>query len=132
MPASLEKVAHPVAPILVVEDDDDTRDAIVLGLETEGYQVIQASHGLEALELLDHGTRPCLILLDLMMPIMDGVHFRLQQLERAEVAEIPLIVISAYAQLTRAHWLRAADYLPKPIDFDCLLDMVERHCRQSR
>ncbi len=130
MGASVEKVARPIAPILVVEDDEDTRDAIVLGLEAEGYQVLAASHGLEALELLELGNRPCLILLDLMMPIMDGVHFRMQQLERPEVAEIPLIVISAYAQLTRAHWLRAADYLPKPIDFDCLLDMVERHCRK--
>ena len=130
--ASVQTLARPVAPILVVEDDDDTRNALVVALEAEGYQVMTASHGLEALELLDGGTRPCLILLDLMMPIMDGVHFRLEQLERPpEVAEIPLIVISAYAQLTRAHWLRAADYLPKPIDFDSLLGMVEQHCRHS-
>jgi len=126
-----EEVERPAAPILVVEDDPDTREAIVLGLETVGYRVVAAADGLEALDLLERGARPCLILLDLMMPIMDGVHFRTEQLARPDVANIPVIVISAFAQLTRAHWLRAADYLPKPIDFDLLLQLVERHCQTA-
>jgi CheY-like chemotaxis protein len=120
--------SRPTDPILIVEDDPDTREAIGIGLQAEGYTVMTAPDGLEALELLDRGVRPCLILLDLMMPVMDGVHFRIEQLNRPEIAAIPVVVVSAFGQLTRAKWLRASDYLPKPIDFDRLLAIVDRVC----
>ena len=125
---AVQENSRPTAPILIVEDDADTREAIGISLQAEGYAVRAAPDGLEALELLDQGLRPCLILLDLMMPVMDGVHFRMEQLNRPEIAEIPVVVVSAFGQLTRAKWLRATDYLPKPIDFDRLMAIVDRVC----
>jgi CheY-like chemotaxis protein len=111
---------------MVVEDDPDQRDAIVVALESEGYAVVAAGDGLEALEMLDAGIRPCVILLDLMMPVMDGVHFRIEQTKQPALADIPVIVVSAFGQMTRARWLHAADYLPKPIELDHLLAVIER------
>jgi len=127
-----QQAERPAAPVLVVEDDPDQRDAIVFALEAEGYSAIGAADGLEALELLDGGTSPCLILLDLMMPEMDGVHFRMEQLKRPALADIPVIVVSAFGQMTRAKWLQAADYLPKPIELDRLFAVVERVAQQGR
>jgi CheY-like chemotaxis protein len=124
--SATQQTARPVAPVLVVDDDPDQRGAIVIALEAEGYTAIGAADGLEALELLDSGIAPCLILLDLMMPEMDGVHFRMEQLKRPALADIPVIVVSAFGQMTRAKWLQAADYLPKPIELDRLFAVVER------
>jgi CheY-like chemotaxis protein len=120
---------RPTSPVLVVEDDPDQRDAIVLALEQEGYTVAAAADGLEALELLHAGTRPCLILLDLMMPEMDGVQFRREQMKEASIAEIPVVVVSAFGQMTRAKSLHVADYLPKPIELDRLMAVVDRHAQ---
>jgi CheY-like chemotaxis protein len=111
---------------MVIEDDPDQRDAVVLALESEGYAVVAAGSGVEALEALEAGSRPCMILLDLMMPEMDGVHFRQAQLAAASLAEIPVVVVSAFGQLTRAKYLQVADYLPKPLDFDRLMAVIER------
>ena len=118
--------ARPAAPVLVVEDDPDQRDAVTLALEGEGYRVVHAATGLEALDLLHGGTRPCLILLDLMMPEMDGVQFRGEQLKSDELARIPVVVLSAFGQATRAKYLRVAEYLRKPVELDQLLAVVER------
>lgn len=120
------KPVRPAAPILVVEDDPDQRSAIVLMLESEGYTVLTAASGVEALEVLDAGTMPCMILLDLMMPEMDGVQFRMEQLKRGAQARIPVVVTSAFGQMTRAKYLQVADYLRKPVDLDHLLTVVER------
>ena len=117
---------RPHAPVMVIEDDPDQRDAVVLALESEGYAVVAAGRGVEALEALEAGSRPCMILLDLMMPEMDGVHFRQAQLASSSLAEIPVVVMSAFGQLTRAKYLQVADYLPKPLDYDRLLSVVER------
>jgi CheY-like chemotaxis protein len=112
--------------VLIVEDDPDQRDAVALALEAEGYAVVTAGSGLDALERLHAGVRPCMILLDLMMPEMDGVQFRSEQLKSAALAEIPVVVVSAYGQQTRAKYLRVADYLRKPVELDRLLAVVER------
>jgi CheY-like chemotaxis protein len=120
------KPTRPRAPVMVVEDDPDQREAVILALESEGYAVVAAESGVEALESLESGLRPCMILLDLMMPEMDGVHFRKAQLASATLAEIPVVVVSAFGQLTRAKHLQVADYLPKPLDFDRLLAVIER------
>jgi CheY-like chemotaxis protein len=116
---------------LIIEDDPDQRDAVAVALESEGYSVVHASTGLEALDLLQHGTRPCLILLDLMMPEMDGVQFRGEQLKSDELARIPVIVMSAFGQATRAKYLRVAEYLRKPVELDRLLAVVERVAQQE-
>jgi len=115
--------------VLVVEDDADIRDAMVGILESEGYQVSAASHGAEALAQLQAGNRPCLILLDLMMPIMDGWEFRRRQQDDPALADVPVIVLTALDQAqARAADLDGVDFLKKPLDFDRLLDLVRRRC----
>ena len=85
------------AKILVVDDDDETRMMFTTLLEMQGYAVRAARNGFEALNALD-ADRPGVILLDLMMPVMDGFEFRRKQLERPEpVASIPVICVSAIA-----------------------------------
>ena len=126
------KPVRPVGPVLIVEDDPDQRSAIVLMLESEGYTVLTAGSGVEALDLLDAGSRPCMILLDLMMPEMDGVQFRMEQLKREAHARIPVVVASAFGQMTRAKYLQVADYLRKPLDLDELLAVIERVTQPGR
>jgi CheY-like chemotaxis protein len=125
------KPSRPDAPVLIVEDDPDQRDAVTLALEGEGYSVLHAATGLEALELLQGGTRPCMILLDLRKPEMDGVQFRGEQMKSDELARIPVVVLSAFGQATRARYLQVAEYLRKPVELDRLLAVVERVSQQA-
>ena len=85
----------PKKRILVVEDDADVREAIVSGLEHAGFEVVAAADGKMALDLLRHGIVPRAIILDLMMPVMDGWEFRRHQLADPTLAAIPVIVLSA-------------------------------------
>lgn len=115
--------------VLVVEDDLDVRDALVQVLEYEGYSVAAAANGREAMDLLRHRGRPRVILLDLMMPVMDGWQFRAEQTLDPGLAEIPVIVISAGADIERkASSMGAAGFFRKPIEVDALLDVVGRYC----
>ena len=113
-------------PILVVEDDNDVRDAMVHVLQAEGYAAIPAVDGMDALERLRDGLAPCVILLDLMMPRMDGWQFIEEHRRRR--SETPIIVVSAYGTSER---LRSAgvEYMRKPVDIDALLALVERYCQ---
>lgn len=117
----------PQRPILVVEDDFDVRDALTDALEDAGYPVLAARHGREALDLLE-GEPPRLILLDLMMPVMDGYDFRRRQLEEPRYAEIPVVVLSAdQAVARRSQEMGANGWLAKPVDFDRLLAEVSKY-----
>ena len=119
----------PSGPILVVEDDPDVRDAMTAILESEGYEVVGAAEGHEALDRLRGGSPPCVILLDLMMPVMDGFEFRVQQLQDPELADIPVIVFSSGGDLHRKVSPLAADgWLAKPIDIPKLLELVRTRC----
>ena len=83
--------------MLVVDDDDDIRESLMDFLEEHGFEPLGARDGLDAFDKLGTADpQPCLIILDLMMPKMDGRTFRHKQLERASLAEIPVVVISAY------------------------------------
>jgi CheY-like chemotaxis protein len=113
--------------VLVVEDDLDTREMIGRFLELEGFAVQFAANGRQALERLFEGLPACVILLDLMMPIMDGWEFRQRQIRAAELAQIPVIVVSAVG-IDRIRQIHADDYLSKPIDLDELLQRVSRYC----
>jgi CheY-like chemotaxis protein len=109
--------------VLVVDDDPDILEAICDILEAEGYRVARARHGGEALQRLE-AERPSLILLDLMMPVMDGVAFAQRLHGDPGVAEIPIVVISADGNPQRAALVGARGYLAKPFDIDALLAHV--------
>lgn len=116
-----------MAYILVVEDNDDVREMMALTLELAGHKVSTAVNGQDALEKLQSGTRPALILLDLMMPVMNGWEFRLALENDPSLKQVPIIIVSA-ATAELAHRAAAAAYLPKPIDMDELLTVVGGFC----
>jgi len=115
--------------ILIVEDDFDIREALAQILEEEGYGVRCAANGLEALAIAVEDPVPSLILLDLMMPVMNGWQFRAEQLKDARIASVPVLIISADPQLrSKAEALGVAGLLRKPIALDDLLSAVKVHC----
>jgi DNA-binding response OmpR family regulator len=117
-------------PVLIVEDDEDIRESLIEFLDDEGYEAKGAGNGRDALALLAGvGARPCLIILDLMMPVMDGRAFREEQLRRPDVSGIPVVVISAYKDLdVHLEGLGVANCLAKPLDLGALLGVVRAHC----
>ncbi len=109
--------------ILVVEDDDDIRDSLRELLEEEGYRVDTAANGQQALIKLRDEELPQLILLDLMMPVMDGWQFQRELRAVPTFESIPIIVISA-SKFSREP-LNAAAFIPKPLDAGVLLETIE-------
>ena len=123
------------AYVMVVEDDRDTREVVKLILELEGIDVIEAADGIEALDRLhalrvDEPSRPCAIVLDIMMPRCSGVEFRRRQLDDPLIADVPIIVLSAVADQMRVDDLHAFARVPKPFDPDLLVRVVREACRQ--
>jgi CheY-like chemotaxis protein len=113
--------------ILVIEDDVDCRDAIALALEGVGYDVAAVEHGRAALSYLDANAAPALILLDLMLPVMDGWEFLRARNERPQRAEIPIVLVSGEAELAKLATQHAvAGHLRKPIELEDLLATVAR------
>ncbi len=113
--------------ILVVEDDGATRESLGLILGAQGYGVLGAANGQEALGLLRSGPHPNLILLDLMMPVMDGWQFRREQERDAALAAIPVVVLSADGSVRqKAAALHATDYLQKPVEVESLLETIQK------
>jgi len=111
-----------------VEDDADLRDMMAQFLVLEGFNPKTVSNGREALDYLRQGPRPAVILLDLMMPVMDGWEFRRQQQRDPKAAKVPVIVLSALDP-TRVGDLGEAAFMKKPLDFDRLLELVRRYCK---
>jgi CheY-like chemotaxis protein len=113
--------------VLVVEDDRDIRESVVEILTDEGYDVSAAGDGRQALDLLETAApRPNLILLDLMMPVMNGFQFREEQLKRPELAAIPVLVVTADVNArAKAEALGAAGFVQKPLKIQPLLDIIE-------
>jgi len=120
----------PAHRVLVVEDDLEIRESLIEILEDQGYEALGAGNGLEALDRLRApGPQPCLIFLDLMMPRMDGRAFREEQLRSPELASIPVVVISAFRDVSHiALELKAADLLKKPFKLQELVSVTRRHC----
>jgi len=115
-------------PVLIVEDDADLREMMAQLLSLEGFQSATVSNGREALEYLHNGhERPEVILLDLMMPVMDGWEFRRKQQADPGLADVPVIILSALDQ-SRAADVDAQAFLKKPLDFDRLLQLVRQYC----
>ena len=115
--------------VLVIEDDSDIRTALIDVLNEHGYEAVGAVNGLDALEKLraPQEKKPCLIVLDLMMPVMDGRAFREEQLNSPELASIPVVVVTAYRDIIDQA-MRITDFLRKPLDVDDLVATVRRYC----
>jgi CheY-like chemotaxis protein len=118
------------ASVLVVEDDVDTREMLCRFLELEGFDVQSAPNGQAALDRLHAGMRACVIVLDLMMPVMDGWQFRREQVRDAALAHIPVIVVSA-AGRDRIEQVDASAVLAKPVNLDELLERLNELCHAS-
>ncbi len=115
--------------VLVVEDDLDIREVMRMILEASGYRVLEAGDGAEALAVA-RAHRPRIILLDLMMPGMDGFQFREAQLQDPAIAAIPVVIVSGGGAVPeKAAELGAAGYLIKPTDVQRLLAILGDLCR---
>jgi CheY-like chemotaxis protein len=114
-------------PILIVDDDEDIRDVITIALEVRGYTVKTATDGVEVMELLSQGLRPALILLDVMMPNMDGPTVLAALRSNPELNEIPVVLLSGDTKIAEtARQLHSDGYLVKPIGTEKLTRTVER------
>jgi CheY-like chemotaxis protein len=128
MPQADARTTHPRhCPVLIVEDDADLREMMAQLLQLEGYRAETVANGRDALHYLSAGDRPDVILLDLMMPVMDGWEFRRRQVQDPSIARVPVVVLSALDQ-ARAFDLGGTAFLKKPLDFDRLLELVRRFC----
>ena len=114
--------------IFIVEDDVDTREMLAKFLELEGFEVAVAVNGKQALEMLSAGTPASVILLDLMMPVMDGWEFRRRQKHTPELADIPVVAITAAGQ-PKQDSIIVDRLLPKPLDLEHVLQALHDYCQ---
>ncbi len=113
--------------IMVIEDDPDGLEALSAVLQHGGYAVIEATDGAQALHALETGSIPDMILLDLMLPVMDGWQFLAEQRARPALASIPVVLVSGERDLRRrANELGVAGALVKPVEIDELLSIIEQ------
>ena len=129
---STAEIDRPEVPasILLVDDDPDIQSAVKEFLHHEGFTVVPAPNGADALNTLRTGFRPNVIVLDIMMPVMDGWDFRAAQLADPALRDIPVIVISAsgFARDTLRSQLNTFDVVSKPIELDDFLKSVRQAC----
>lgn len=120
--------------VMIVEDDLDLRESIAEVLEDNEYRPLGAANGKEAFERLrSEPYKPCVILLDVMMPVMDGRQFRALQREDPELGTIPVVVMTAHVDHEEARGALAADaFLRKPVHIDALLTAVAQFCRKPQ
>ena len=119
--------------ILLIEDEADLRETLKDLLELTGFEVETAANGREGLVKLETRSPPCLIMLDLMMPVMNGWQF-LETLRKDPLharASIPVVVVSAAVDMAEIETQYACRALQKPVDIDRLLDMAQAHCQSS-
>jgi len=117
------------AHVLIVDDDDQVMEALVDALCDEGFSVGQAKDGLAALEALERGPLPCVILLDWMMPECDGGMFRKKQLGDPRIASVPVVLLTADERAERKTAdLAAADFIRKPVTLEQLVAVIARYC----
>ncbi len=116
-----------MASVLLVEDNDDVREMMALALQLAGHDVLLARNGRDALGKLKARPRPCVILLDLMMPVMNGWEFREALRDEPALRDVPVVVVSALNR-EMAENAGGSAYLPKPVDLDRMLEIVAEHC----
>lgn len=118
--------------VLLVEDDDDLRMTMAALLREEGIKVADVANGVEALAWMHAHGRPAVILLDLMMPRMDGIQFRTAQLAVPELADVPVVLMTA--STVHQHLVETCgvdEVIRKPVEFEKLLGVVRRYCNRS-
>ena len=116
-------------PILIIEDNPVTRELVTGILQRQGYQPVLAGDALEAITLLRHGLHPCLIMLDMILPISDGWYFFAERPRYPEVASVPVVIMTALG-VASPEWARslgAVDLLRKPFTPSALLAIVRTH-----
>jgi len=117
----------------VVDDFDATREAIATMLQMKGFEVTTAASGREALALLGSGFRPCVMLLDLRMPDLDGWTVWNRMRERPDLALTPVIILSADpVDVRRARSVGIREFVRKPVDAGRLATTLARHCEWQR
>jgi len=118
--------------ILVVDDDFELRESLCAALEEEGFAVAGAGNGREALDYLRRESRsqhsPSVVLLDLMMPVMNGWEFRAEQRRDPAIASIPVVILSAFARATDEELRDVETFLRKPVDMPTLLEALRPYC----
>jgi len=113
--------------ILIVEDEEGIQTLLRLSLEMYDYEVVSAANGKEGLARLSEMEKPGLILLDYMMPVMNGRDFADELVRNPEWADIPIGMMSAFAERSRSV-KNVVAVIDKPIDLPFLLDLVKQHC----
>jgi CheY-like chemotaxis protein len=114
--------------ILIVDDDEDVRDSLRLVLEGEGCAVETVTNGLEALRYLRSHGAPCLVLLDLMMPIMNGWDFLVEKDADPTIAQVAVVVVTAAGEAQVRALAGNRQVLPKPLKVEDLLAAVKQQC----
>lgn len=125
----MTKDQKPTRTIMVVEDYDDTRLLLKIGLEQLGYTVLEASNGQEAVDLAGR-EHPDLILMDLDLPILDGIAATQRIRQHASLESVPIVAVTAYPMSythVKAFAKGCNEYMPKPIDMTKLADLVNRY-----
>jgi CheY-like chemotaxis protein len=124
----LTSAGRPPSRVLLVEDDPATRAALGSLLEERGYRVLRAADGREAIELLRATPDVRVVILDLVLPVMDGWRFRAEMSADPKLASIPVVAISAYGDRVAANPLPGVDYFDKPLKLDAFFESIRRHC----
>lgn len=113
--------------VMVIEDERESRTYLVKLLQLEGFKVAAFSNGAEALNYLAQTAPPCLIIFDIRMPVMDGTQFRSAMLRDPRLADIPVVVVTAFEPPAAAN-LGALRVFRKPVDVDALLNTLRENC----
>lgn len=119
------------SPVLVVEDDREQREALCAMLDLEGFHHAEAANGRQALDYLKEFPAPCLVLLDLEMPVMNGWDFRATQLADERLAGIPVVIVTANDKGLDERFPGVAGFLWKPLLFDKLTVVLDRVCHRK-
>jgi CheY-like chemotaxis protein len=117
--------------VLIVEDDDDSREMLELLLASNEYETMSARNGQEALAQMRQ-RRPCLVLLDLQMPVMTGWEFRERQLEDPELADVPVVCVTAFFNPGEVEEQLGLRCLPKAGQFTAVMNEVQSLCGKGR
>jgi CheY-like chemotaxis protein len=123
---------RPAAAVLVVEDDREQRETLCAMLDFEGFGHSEAANGREALDYLEKSRAPCVVLLDLEMPVMNGWDFRAKQLADERLARIPVVVVTANDVSVRDRFPGVAGFLWKPLKFETLAAVLDQVCRRRK